>query len=106
MSYTVYLSSEALDRLDTIEQYISDAGSPVTAARYVDAIVNFCQSLATFPQRGTMRDDLMPGLRITNYRKNAVIAFFVDVDAETVSIIDVFYGGQNYEAEFDLDTND
>ncbi len=106
MSYTVYLSPEALDRLDIIEQYISNAGSPVTAAHYVDAIVNFCQSLATFPQRGTMRDDLMPGLRITNYRKNAVIAFLVDVDARTVSIVDVFYGGQNYEAEFDLDTDD
>ena len=35
------------------------------------------------------------GLRITNYRKRAVIAF--DVHAETVSIIGVFYGDQDYE---------
>ena len=42
-----------------------------------------------------MRDDARPGLRITHYRKRAVIAF--DVDADLVSIIGVFYGGQDYE---------
>jgi hypothetical protein len=36
-----------------------------------------------------------PGLRITNYKKRAVIAF--DVDTDVVSIIGVFYGGQDYE---------
>jgi toxin ParE1/3/4 len=35
------------------------------------------------------------GLRITNYKKRAVIAF--DVDTEVVSIIGVFSGGQDYE---------
>ena len=39
--------------------------------------------------------DVRAGLRITNYKKRAVIAF--DVDAEQVSIIGVFYGGQDYE---------
>jgi plasmid stabilization system protein ParE len=45
-----------------------------------------------------------PGLRITNYRKRAVIAF--SVDAEQVSIIGVFYGGQDYEAILDEDFGD
>jgi hypothetical protein len=39
----------------------------------------------------------MPGLRINHYRGRAVIAFLVDSDAETVSIVGVFYGGQDYE---------
>ena len=43
-----------------------------------------------------MRDDVRPGLRITNYKKRAVIAF--DVDAEQVSILGIFYGGQDYES--------
>ena len=38
---------------------------------------------------------MRPGLRITNYRKRAVIAF--DVAGDWVSIIGVFYGGQDYE---------
>ena len=58
------------------------------------------------PMSGTKRDDVRPGLRITNYRKRAVIAF--DVGAELISIIGVFYGGQDYERilQDDLDNND
>ena len=50
-----------------------------------------------------MHDDIRPGVRITNYRKRAVIAF--DVDADTVSILGVFYGGQDYKTilQSDLD---
>ncbi len=35
-------------------------------------------------------------MRITHYKKRAVIAF--DVDTERVAIIGVFYGGQDYES--------
>lgn len=98
MSYTVQFAPEALDQLETIESFIAvHAGSPLTAARFVDAIVAYCESLATFPQRGLRRDDLMPGLRITNHRRTAVIAFTADADTETVSILGVFYGGQDFE---------
>lgn len=38
---------------------------------------------------------MRPGLRITNYKKRAVIAF--DVDADVISVIGVYYGGQDYE---------
>jgi hypothetical protein len=42
-------------------------------------------------------------LRVTNYKGRTVIAF--DVDAQQVSIIGVFYGGQDYETALqdDLD---
>lgn len=96
MSYTVVFAPEALDQLDALEDFIANAGSPVVAARYTDAIVAYCESLATFPLRGLRRDDLMPGLRVTNYRRSAVIAFIANTDTETVSILGVFYGGQDY----------
>ena len=51
-------------------------------------------SRQTSPLLGTRRDEVRPGLRITNYKGRAVIAF--DVSAELVSIIGVFYGGQDY----------
>lgn len=95
MSYRVVFSPEAEDQLANLYHYIADDGSPDTAVRYIEAIVGFCESLSTFPQRGNMRDDVRPGLRITHYRKRVVIAF--DVDADLVSIIGVFYGGQDYE---------
>ena len=51
--------------------------------------------MRTVPHRGTRRDDIRPGLRITHYKGRAIIAFAVE--AEQLSIIGVFYGGQDYE---------
>jgi plasmid stabilization system protein ParE len=60
--------------------------------------------LRTFPHRGTQRDDIRPGLRVTNYKKRAVIAFAVD-DGR-VSILGVFYGGQDDETALLEDPED
>lgn len=65
---------------------------------------HIARGLHTFPNRGTRRDDVRPGLRITNYKKRAVIAFAVD--AKLVSIIGVYYGGQDYEAALQFDFED
>ena len=98
MSYTVRLAPEAQDQLDAIEDYIAlVSGHPVTAANFVDGLMAYCESFETFPERGTRRDDLLPGLRMTNYRKSTMVAFRVDTDAQVVAIIGVFHGGQDYE---------
>ena len=47
---------------------------------------------------------MRPGLRITNYRKRAVIAF--DVDGAQVSIIGVFYGVQDHEPALQSELDD
>lgn len=99
MTYSVSFAPEADAQLAAIEAFIAKAASsPAIASNYVDAIIDYCGQFTVFPLRGVRRDDLLPGLRITNYRGNAVIAFMVDLDAETVSIVGVFYGGQDYEA--------
>jgi toxin ParE1/3/4 len=104
VSYRVVFSPEAEEQLAALYSYIAAAASPEIAVRYTEAIVTYCEGLRAFPHRGTRRDDVRPGLRITNYRKRAVIAF--SVDAEQVSIIGVFYGGQDYEAILDEDFGD
>jgi toxin ParE1/3/4 len=103
MQYTVIFTPEAQEQLVELYRYVSAAASPETAERYTSAIVTYCEGLQTFPNRGTRRDDVRPGLRITNYKKRAVIAFAVD--AELISIIGVYYGGQDYETalQFNLD---
>ena len=98
MSYPVVFSPEALAQLDALEDYVSNAGSPSVAARVIDNLISYCESLSVFPLRGTRRDDLLPDLRITHYRRSTVIAFMVGPDTETVSILGVFYGGQDYAA--------
>ena len=96
MSRELVFSPEAVEQLAALYAYLAGASTPATAARYTEAIISYCESLQDFPYLGTMRDDVRAGLRITHYRKRAVIAF--DVDAARVSIIGVFYGGQNHEA--------
>jgi toxin ParE1/3/4 len=97
VSYRVEFAPEAIAQLVAIEEYIISTGAPVAAIRYVDAIMAYCESLDMFPERGTKREDLFQGLRVTNYRGGAVIAFLVDAEREVVSILGVFYGGQDYE---------
>ncbi len=51
MSYSVVFAPEALDQLDALEDFIANAGSPVVAARYIDAVAAYCESLAVMTQR-------------------------------------------------------
>ena len=97
MKYHLVFSPEAEEQLVALYGYIADAASPDIAERYTEAIISYCESLHTFPLRGTARDDIRPGLRITNYKKRMVVAFEVDTHAGQVSIIGLFYGGQDYE---------
>lgn len=103
MQFTVIFTPEAQEQLAALYRYIAVAASPETAQRYTNAVVTYCEGFQDFPYRGTCRDDVRPGLRITNYKTRTVIAF--DVDSAQVSIIGVFYGGQDYETvlQSDLD---
>jgi len=96
MPYRVIFAPEALAQLEALYRYISQAAGPDVASRYTNAIVTYCEGLHMFPLRGMRREDIRPGLRITNYKKRAVIAFAVE--AEVVSVIGVYYGGQDYES--------
>jgi len=60
-------------------------------------VVATCEGLALFPLRGVPREDIRPGLRVTHYKGRTVIAYAVDADMRTVSILGVFYGGQDHE---------
>lgn len=97
MTFRIVFSPEAEEQLAALYNYIADAASPDTAAKYTEAIVTYCESLSDFPIRGIVREDVRPGLRITNYKKRTIIAFEADPDAALVSIIGLFYGGQDYE---------
>lgn len=103
MTWSVQFAPEALAQLVALEKRIAEAGAPIAAARYVDAIVDCCMQLQTFPERGVARDDLILGLRVTHFRKRAIIAYLVD--SATVSIVGVFYGGQDYESALNPDDN-
>ena len=68
------------------------------AGDYISRIEAACMALATFPERGTKRDDLEPGIRTIGFERRATIAF--RVEDNTVRIVRVFYAGRDYEAHF------
>lgn len=104
MKLRVIFSPEAEEQLADLYQYIASAASSGIAERYVSTIIAYCETLETFPLRGAQRDDIRPGLRITNYKGRTVIAFAVD--ASQVSILGVFYGGQDYVTALQDDIED
>ena len=96
--HTVAFKPEAQAQLAELFRFVATAASPTIAQRFTDGIVAYCNGLATFPYRGTARDDLRSGLRMISYRKRTVITFVVE--PQRVVIIGIFYGGQNWETAF------
>jgi plasmid stabilization system protein ParE len=99
MMHSVIYSPEAEAQLLALFFHIAAAASPEIAARYTDAIVEQCESLKTFPMRGAQRDDIRPGLCVFGFRRRVSITF--EVTGEVVTILGIFYGGQNFETAFD-----
>ena len=87
-----------------LKQYISNVASPKIANNYVNAIADYWESLKNFPERGNKRDDIRLGLRTTHYKKRALIAFAVELNR--VSVIGIFYGGQDYETDLKSNFDD
>jgi toxin ParE1/3/4 len=97
MARRAILRPAARRDLAELYTYIRDErGDPEIAVGYVRRIRTFCESLATFPERGTRRDDIRPGVRIVGFERRAVVAF--SVTPETIVIARIFYGGRDYEA--------
>ena len=94
----VIVTQEAEQQLDSLYRYIARQSYQDRAASYIDRILEFCQGLSTFPQRGTRRDDLKPGLRIIPFDKRVNIAFLLTDQA--VIIAGIYYAGRDYEADY------
>ena len=99
MPHRVRYSAHAVRDLEGIYRYIAGrSGSPDVALSFVGRIRGACERLADFPERGTRRDKVRPGLRIIGLERRVSIVFYV---AETeVLIARVAYGGRNLTADF------
>ena len=97
MSHRVVFSPEAQADLLELYDMIARAAGPERALAYTERIVTYCQGLATFPERGTKRDDLRPGLRTAGFRRRVTLAFHIGAD--TVTIDRILYGGRDLQSE-------
>lgn len=93
----VFAESARAD-LDDIFTWIADHAGVEIALAYTARIERFCQKMTPFPQRGTARDDLRPGLRTVGFERRATIAF--TVKGEDVIILRILYAGRSLDLAF------
>jgi toxin ParE1/3/4 len=91
----VTFSKRSKAQLTSLFRYIAKASSPRIASSYTQEITLACLNLATFPERGTERPEIRPGVRSIGFRRRVTITF--RVRKNDVLILGIFYGGQNFE---------
>lgn len=95
MTPVVRFSARAIEDLGEIFDYLLPLAGEQVARRHVAELHAYCIGLEQFPKRGTIRDDLRPGLRLVGFNRQATIAFAVR-DGK-VTILRVFGRGRDVE---------
>jgi toxin ParE1/3/4 len=95
MAYDVVFTRRARDDLIGLYDYIAARSGPERATGYIDRIADYCRGFAEFPERGTRRDDLIPGLRIVGFEPRLTIAFHID--QHRVVFDRILYGGRDLD---------
>ena len=104
--HRVVFTPRAERQLQELYSFIAENGGETRAGAFVGGLLADCQSLATFPERGTKRDDIRPNVRVKGYKRRVSIAFSVDPVSVMVVIHGVFYGGQDFESLLSDTTTD
>jgi toxin ParE1/3/4 len=97
-SYKVVFHPAAQQELYELYDFIAERAGYAIASNFISGIREFCVEMSTFPQRGSSRDDISPGLRVVGYKRRVSIAF--TVLEPVVLVLGIFYGGRNIT--FDL----
>lgn len=99
MTYKVVFSPEAESDLLELYLYIAERTGNARALAYIERLERYCKGFEEFPERGTSRDDLFPGLRVVGFERRVSIAFHVNAD--TVIFDRLLYGGRDLESLVD-----
>ncbi len=79
--------------------YIAGQGAPNAAMAYALRLEARCLALADFPEQGSRRDDIRPGLRVLGFERRTMIAFHITpVD---VVIDRILHGGRDIQSAFE-----
>ena len=96
MRYRIRFHPLVTRDLDAIAQWIIDYAGGKVADRKLTEIEQAIATLAQTPHKGSIRDEIAPGLRAIPAGRKAVIAFTVDDEAGEVFIHAVTYGGADW----------
>lgn len=93
----IVFAPEARADLLALYEWISAKASPEVAMAYIERIEHYCNGFDLASERGHARDDIRAGLRIIGFERRVTIAY--TVSDQTVTVLRLFYGGQNWEVE-------
>jgi toxin ParE1/3/4 len=90
----VIFSPEAENDLAAIFEWIAARAGTDIALGYIERIEVFCRDLDLASERGALRNDIRPGLRVLGFERRLTIA--IAVSEERVTVLRLFYGGQDW----------
>lgn len=96
--YELRYHPTAEDDLVEIFTLIKDYSGVDSAKRKLQAIEHVADSLTDFPYKGTVRDEILAGLRAIPAAEKGVICFTIDEDDHAVIILTVSYAGSDWAA--------
>jgi toxin ParE1/3/4 len=94
----VLFAPEASEDLASLYTFIADASGADRALSFISRLEAFCLGFEIAAERGTVRNDLRDGLRITSFQRRVTLAF--TADAEKVIFLRLFYAGADWERAF------
>lgn len=96
--YRLRFHPRVADDLRIIAGLLRDYAGSAVARRILAEIEADVLRLAETPHKGSVRDDIAPGLRAIPAGRRAVVAFTVDDRAREVRVLTVTYGGADWVA--------
>ena len=96
MTYRVRFHPLVARDLEAIARWIIEYAGSEAARRKIAEIEQEIAGLARTPHKGSIRDEIAPGLRAIPAARRAVIAFTVDDDAREVLIHCIAYSGGDW----------
>lgn len=92
---TVTFTPQAYNDLLDIGDGIAERAGTDVAQSYIERLEAYCLGFEFAGERGQRRDDLRPGIRVVGFDRRVAIVFTL---SETeVTILRLYYGGQNWE---------
>ncbi|WP_377296073.1 type II toxin-antitoxin system RelE/ParE family toxin [Rhizobium sp. SGZ-381] len=67
----------------------------------IDEIIGFIGKLADFPKIGSIRNDVLEGMRAVPASAKAVVCFTVDDTTMTVTVLCISYAGRDWAARIE-----
>lgn len=96
MNYRIRFHPAVSEDLAQIMRLIADYAGPYAAARRLAEIEAVIASLKQTPHKGSIRDEIAPGLRAIPAGRKAVVVFTVDDKTREVLVHIVGYAGADW----------